>query len=259
MHVLAAVVIALASGCTTLGPMPTTTAVSAIPAGRVGGEVQIGAAPAYHLSAAASRPKGGAVGQAALLLEPDRLLGVPGLIVGGRLFGQSGDAPVEAMIGYRRALDDEFAIAVVGYGTSKRATSKLASYHGFRMGTEVAADGLIVGFTRWLGLHAQGAASITRIVASGKYCVDSEGIGQDCSEDMPETNTFTSGQIRGWYPSVTASLSLDVGRNGSSWFHSFRFALMMSSGRMPRVVGGVQTDDHTYFAYGATATLGLGD
>ena len=253
------VALLLATGCTTLGPMPSTTGVSAIPAGRPAGEVQLGGVPAFHLSSAASTPRGGATGQAAVLVEPDRWIKAPGLVVGGRLFGKGEDTPVEPLIGYRKALGQDFAWAIVGYGTSKHASQKLASYHGFRAGAEVAADGKIVAFTRWLSLHAQAAASLTRVVGSGKYCVDDKGVGKDCSEDMPETNVFVNGQVTGWFPTATATVALDVGRHGSSWFHSLRVALMMSTGRMPHAVDGEQQDDSTYFALGALATLGIGE
>lgn len=247
------------AGCTTLGPMPSTTAVSAIPAGRPGAEAQLGIAPGFHLSSSAAKPRGSVMGQAAVLVEPDRWVKVPGLIVGARVFGKGEDTPLEPMIGYRRALTKDFAAAVIGYGTSKRAKDRLASYHGFRMGAEIAADGKVVGFTRWLSLHAQLAASVTRVVASGKYCVNEEGVGKDCDEKNPDANLMSSGEARGWYPSTTATLALDAGRTGASWFHSLRAALMMSIGRMPHVEAGEQQGDSTYFALGLLATLGFGE
>src|SRR5262245_56063744 len=38
------------TGCTALGPMPATTAVAPLPAGRPSFEVQVGALPGYYLS-----------------------------------------------------------------------------------------------------------------------------------------------------------------------------------------------------------------
>lgn len=239
--------------------MPSTTGVSAIPAGKPGAEVQIGGVPAFHLSSSASTPSGGATGQAAVLIEPDRWIKAPGLVVGARLFGQGNDTPIEPLIGYRRALGREFAWSIIGFGTSKRASEKLASYHGFRMGAEVAADGKITGITRWLSLHAQGAIALSRIVGSGKYCVDAAGVGKDCDEAMPATNTFVRGEAEGWYPSATATIAFDIGRADSSWFHHLRFALMMSMGRMPHLENGEQQDDSTYFAVGSLVTLGFGE
>ena len=246
-------------GCTTLGPMPSTTGVSAIPAGKPAGEAQVGGVPAFHLSSSVAKPRGSVVGQAAVLIEPDRWIKAPGLIVGARVFGKGEDTPLEPMIGYRRALTREFSWAFVGFGTSKRASDRLANYHGFRMGGELIADGKITGITRWLSLHAQLAASLMRVVGSGKYCVDDKGEGKDCSEEMPETNVFVNGDLEGFFPSATATLALDVGRHGSSWFHSLRLALMMTMGRMPHVEAGVQEDDETYFSLGALATLGIGE
>ena len=247
------------AGCTTLGPMPSTTAVSAIPAGKPGAEAQLGFAPGFHLSSAAAKPRGSVMGQAGVLVEPDRWVKLPGLVVGARVFGKGEDTPLEPMIGYRRALTKDFAAAVVGYGTSKRAEDRLASYHGFRMGAEAAADAKIVGFTRWLSLHAQVAASVTRIVASGKHCVNEEGVGKDCNDKNPAENIMSSSEARGWYPAATATIALDAGRHGSSWFHSLRAALMMSIGRMPHVQAGEQGGDSTYLALGLLATLGFGE
>lgn len=251
--------LAVVTGCTTLGPMPTTTGVSAVPAGKPGAEAQIGGVPAFYLSSAASDPKGGATGQASVLIEPDRWIKVPGLVVGARTFGSGNDMPIEPLIGYRRALGEEFSWAIIGYGTSKRASDKLATYHGFRMGAEVAADGKITGLTRWLSLHAQGAIAVSRIVGSGKYCVDAEGVGKDCDEANPANNTRISGEASGVFPSATATIAFDVGRAGSSWFHHLRFALMLSTGRMPHVENGEQVSDVTYFALGTLVTLGFGE
>jgi len=221
--------------------------------------VQLGVVPAFYLSAAASKPKGGGTGQLAVLFEPDHVIKVPGLLVGARLFGNGKDTPVEPMIGFRRQLGPDFGWAIIGYGTSKRSSERLASYHGFQMGGEIAGDGKIVGFTRWLSMHAQMAAAVTRVVASGKHCVDGDGIGKDCDEQDMTKNTFVHSEASGFFPSATASVTLDVGRHGSSWFHSLRVALMLSAGRMPHVSGGDPQDDSTYFAAGLLATLGIGE
>jgi hypothetical protein len=252
------VLLVLLGACTTLGPMPATTGISAVPNGRPNAEAQLGVMPAYHLSASVSNGDAGGTGQAAVLIEPDRWIGVPGLVVGGRVFGNAPDSPTEPMIGYRTALDDEFAVAVVAYGTSKRASSRGASYHGFRAGAEVAADGRIAAVTPWLSLHGQATVAVTRVVASGRYCVDDQGVGKDCHNDDPAQDMAVTGRIRGVYPSATASLALDVGRTGSGVFHSGRFALLLASGLMPRALDGVQTDAHSYFSIGASVTVGIG-
>lgn len=248
----------IGSGCTTLGPMPATTGVAAIPAGRPGIEAQIGSMPGYHLSSSVSDPRGSTMGQASFLVEPNRWLRAPGLIVGGRLFGKGEDTPVEPLLGYRLAMDDGFAVAVIGYATSKRAASSGADYHAFRAGAELAADGRLAAITRWLSLHTQGAVSVTRLVASGGYCADEEGTARDCDDGDRVGDRVLGARIRGVYPSATATIALDVGRTPSGVLHSGRFALMLAAGRMPRVDAGVQEGDHTYFSIGATLTLGIG-
>ncbi len=115
----------------------------------------------------------------------------------------------------------------------------------------------IAAFTRWLSLHSQAALSVTRVVASGGYCVDAEGVSKDCTDDLAGDLT-AAGRIRGVYPAATATLALDVGRTPSGLFHCGRLALMLAAGSMPRVTGGVQRDAHTYTSIGATLTLALG-
>ncbi len=89
--------VALTTGCTTLGPMPATTAVSAVPAGRPDAEFQLAAVPGYYLSSSVRQaPTGAGISHLSMLVEPDKLIGVPGLIIGGR---------AEAMAGYRGVLD----------------------------------------------------------------------------------------------------------------------------------------------------------
>ncbi|MBA3540982.1 MAG: hypothetical protein H0T79_15330, partial [Deltaproteobacteria bacterium] len=72
-----AAIASLAAACTTLGPMPTTTAVSAIPSARGGAEVQAGIVPAYYLSDAAQESTSAtATGQLAAVVDPAELLGL---------------------------------------------------------------------------------------------------------------------------------------------------------------------------------------
>jgi hypothetical protein len=248
----------IGSGCTTLGPMPATTGVAAIPAGRPGVEAQAGIVPSYHLSSSVSQAHGSTTGQAAFLVEPDRWVSAPGLLVGGRLFGQGKDTPVEPLIGYRRLLDEQFAVGVVGYATSKRASAQGADYHAFRAGAEVAADGQIAALTSWLSLHSQAAVALTRVVASGGYCVDETGAAKDCTDGDSAGDMTAVAAIRGVYPSATATVALDVGRTPGGTFHGGRFAVMLAAGLMPRAEGGVQRDAHGYFSVGGTLTLALG-
>ncbi len=234
--------------------------MSAVPANRPAVEAQLGGVPAYHLSAAVSDPKGSGVGQSAVLFEPDRYLNVPGLVIGGRVFGSGSDSLVEPIIGYRRALDDSFDFAIAAYGTSNNGEDKGATYHGFRAGAELSADGKLASLTKWLALHVQGSAAVTRVVASGDYCIDPvSGRGQDCNENDPAANTRTLGRIRGFYPSGTAQVAFAVGRSGTRVFHAFRIALLLSSGLMPTADFGEQGNSQVYFAGGLTFTLTLGN
>src|SRR5262249_46264781 len=109
------------TGCTTLGPMPATTGVASLPAGRASLEVQAAAVPGYYLSSAVQKdPKGAAISQAALLVEPDSIIHVPGLVVGARYVGDSskGGYP-EPMLGYRAFVDadNRIAVSAVGFAT----------------------------------------------------------------------------------------------------------------------------------------------
>lgn len=248
----------LGAGCTSLGPMPATTGISAIPAGRPGGEAQLGMMPAYHLSAAVSDPRGSLVQQLAVTLEPDRLIGLPGLLVGGRVYGVDPDTPVEPFLGYRRAIDPKFAVAAIAFGTVQRASARGASYEAVRAGAEVAADGQLVTFTPWLHLHGQLAFAVTGVSASGTYCIDvADGRGIDCDLDDPARNTTVDGSLGGVYPAGTATLSLDL-RPRAGALHVARLGVMATGGLTPSVVGGVQEDARGFFSVGASLTLGFG-
>ncbi|HUS29723.1 MAG TPA: hypothetical protein VMZ53_14565, partial [Kofleriaceae bacterium] len=176
----AVIALALASllcACTTLGPNPATTGVSAIPAGRPSLDAQVGTVPAFYASQSAqNEAKGAAVAQAGFLLEPDRYLKLPGLVIGGRLYGQSGDTLGEPYVGYRANIDESIAVGGGVYGSAKRSTKQLASYHGTRVGAEAGIDAELSSLTSWLTLHTQASLAATRIMTSGTYCVDPMGI-----------------------------------------------------------------------------------
>src|SRR5205085_5009216 len=91
------------TGCTALGPMPATTGVAPLAAGRPSFELQVGGMPGYYLSSSVQQPpKGSSIAQAAILVEPDDIIHVPGLIVGGRYVGESAEGGYpEPMVGYR--------------------------------------------------------------------------------------------------------------------------------------------------------------
>jgi len=238
-------ILVLITGCTTLGPMPATTGISAVPMARPGGEAQLGPVPGFFLSSSAhAEAKGTPIMQLSGLVEPDRWLHVPGLIVGARVFGPSGDSPGEPYAGYRRTLWDGVSIGAVMYGTSKRSTQKLASYHATRFGGEAALDAKLWE-SDWFGLHVQGAVAATRIFASGSYCVDMMGIAKDCDEMNPATNTMVDGKQTGIYPAGTGTVA--------------RLALMFATGSMPMLANGTKTGSDVYAAGGLTLTLGIAD
>lgn len=239
--------------------MPATTGVSAVPMGRPGGEAQLGPVPGFFLSSSAhAEAKGTPIMQLSALVEPDRWLHVPGLLVGARVFGPSGDSPGEPYLGYRRKLWDGVSFAGVMYGTSKRSTQKLASYHATRFGGEAALDAQLWE-GEWVGLHVQGAVAATRIFASGTYCVDVMGIAKDCDEMNPTMNTMVDGKQTGVYPAGTGSIALDFAKGRDGFFDGARLALMFATGEMPMLKDGVKTGNDVYAAGGLTLTLGIAD
>jgi hypothetical protein len=239
--------------------MPATTGVSAVPINRPGAEVQAGPVPGFFLSSSAhATAQGAPIMQASALVEPDRWLGVKGLVLGARLFGQSGDTPGEPYLGYRRTLREGVSVGAGIFGTSKRSSERLASYHATRFGGEAAVDGQLLD-TEWIGLHVQGALSATRIDASGSYCVDAMGIAKDCNVDEPAMNTMIDGKQTGVYPAATGSLALDFAKGRDGLFDGARIALMFATGTMPLMANGEKTGTDTYTAAGLTLTLGIAD
>src|SRR6185503_15192337 len=118
-------------------------------------------------SSAHSTSQGSPIMQLSALVEPDRWVKLPGLVLGARLFGQNGDTPGEPYVGYRRAVRKDMAIGGGIFGTSKSSTAKLASYKATRVGGEAALDAQLFE-SEWFGFHLQGAVSATRINASGE-------------------------------------------------------------------------------------------
>jgi hypothetical protein len=250
--ILAAILAATA--CTSLGPMPATTGMSAVPANRAGVEAQVAAVPTYFLSAAASTQHATVTQQAALLVEPDR----NGFVIGGRVFGEDSDSGTEPMVGYRRRLDDGISVAAVAFGTAMHAGAGIANYRATRGGAELAIDAKVIEIASWLAIHGQASVSATAISASGTYCVNSTGIGTDCDESRPDTNRIVDGSFSGIFPSATATLALDLGRRPTGILHSLRLALMGSVGEMPRLVDGRPQSGRAYSAVGLSLTFALG-
>jgi hypothetical protein len=239
--------------------MPATTAVSPIPANRPGLDAQVGTVPAFYASQSAqNEAKGAAVGQAALIVEPDRWIGVKGLVVGGRIFGPSGDTYGEPYVGYRTKVGERISIGGGAYGSAKRSTKQLASYHATRMGAEASVDANVVQPLSWLGIHAAGSVGVTRILTSGTYCVDAQGLALDCDLDRPAANTMITGKQTGVYPTATATLML-ASLHDSGVFRAAELALIASVGAMPLIQNGAKTGTGIYDGLGLTLTVGIGD
>jgi hypothetical protein len=252
---------ALLSGCTALGPMAATTGVTSIPATRPSLEGSVGVVPGHYLSAGVEpEPKGASIGQGAILVEPDSILHVPGLIVGGRYVGSSaaGGYP-EPMVGYRTYIGDDHRVAVsaVGYATHGSGSRSNASYAATRGGAEAGVDFRVTPEFAWFEVHVAAAASLTGVSAKGAYCVGSDRrYGVDCP-DPPDSRVEAS--AGGLYPSGVGSIAIDVGRRLNGEFHGARVALMGGGGMMPRVVGGQQESAKPYASAGLTLTVGLGE
>jgi len=255
---------ALFSGCTALGPMAATTGIASIPATRTSLEGSLGIVPGHYLSAGVSSdPKGASIGQASLLVEPDKILHVPGLIIGGRYVGSasSGGYP-EPMIGYRTYLGDDHLLAVsaIGYGTHGSGSRRNASYAATRGGAEAGIDWRVTPESKWFELHLSAAASLTGISAKGSYCVDAEDRhGVDCPDPPDPPDPRIAASAGGLYPSGVGSIAIDIGRRQNSEFHGGRIALTGGGGTMPRVVGGEQVSAYPYAAAGLSLTVGFGE
>ena len=241
--------------------MAATTGVVAVPAGRPSLEGSIGAMPGHYLSAGVQEsPKGAGIGQAAIMVEPDSVIHVPGLIVGGRYVGSSnsGGYP-EPMVGYRTYLgaDHLLAVSAVGYATHGSGSQKDASYSATRGGAEAGIDFRVTPEFEWFELHLSAAASLTGISARGSYCVDANRrYGMDCP-DPPDPQSRMEASAGGLYPSGVGSIAIDVGRRLKGEFHGGRLALMGGGGTMPRVVGGQQEGAQPYAAAGLSAHGGF--
>jgi hypothetical protein len=238
--------------------MPATTGISAVPSGRPGVEAQIGLVPGYFLSQTAQEPthEGDPDAQLLALIEPDRWLGTRGLVVGMRRWGRNSDGAFEPFLGYRHRIDDDFAVALVGYGTQMSGAENGASYRATRLGGELALDARMIKIARWLAVHGQAAVSATYLNASGTYCVGSNGLGGDCDQ---VGNHPVDGEISGLFPAATASLALDFGRRPAGRFHGFRVALLGTAGTMPQLRDGSETERVRYVSAGVAWTIGFGE
>ncbi len=248
------------AGCTQLGPMPATTAMSVVQAGRPDLELQAGLVPGYYLSSAVERsPDGTTMSQLAALFEPDRLLSLPGVVAGARYAGDGKSGPsIEPMLGYRRAFgaDRALSLGVFGYGTHAQSTRHGASYSATRAGVETGIDLRATPQSYWLEIHFMPAVSLTGLSASGTYCLDAAGqYGADC----PDTNANpVRAQASGFYPSVSGTIALDIAHHLNTFFHGVRLAAQIATGTMPTVVAADQKNATSYVSSGLTFTLGFG-
>lgn len=245
-----------ATACTTLGPTPATTGVSAVPVGRPGVELQAGVMPAFYLSDAANDGDGSEpTNQINAIIEPDRLLGLKGLIVGARKWGESGDSPIEPMIGYRRRLNDAFSLMAVAYGGHAGGASGGASYEATRAGGEIAVDGDAGSPWSWLGVHFLASLSATYLDATGEYCVDGNGIAIDCDENTRRVD----GAVEGVYTAGTAGMAIDIARRPHGSIQSVRWSMLASVGMMPQLRDGMQAPSNNgYFSIGFGLSIGFG-
>jgi hypothetical protein len=247
----------LATACTTLGPMPATTGVSAIPNGRPGVELQAAIMPSTYLSDSVRDSEGGEpTRQLSAVLEPARLLGVKGLILGARSWGDEGDSPFEPMVGIRRRLDDTFAIAGIAYGTHAYGEKSGAHYSANRVGGELAFDAKMIPFGGSVAIHGQASVSATYLDATGTYCVGQEGTAIDCEDTSRRVDTA----VEGVYAAATAGFSLDIARRPHGVVHNVRVAILGSVGARPRIRDGIQEQSaDSYTSVGLSLTLGLGE
>ena len=245
------------ASCTSVGPMPTTTAISAIPSERPGGEVQVASVPVFRLSNAASGEdrSGQATPQLSALIDPDRWA-LPGLIIGGRLFGESGDTGVEPYIGYRRR-SGAFSGAAVAFGTKMGAEKDGVTYDATRVGGEIMGDALLATLGSWGQLHAGGGVAMTYLSATGTYCVADNGNGRDCGNNPPQVPKV-DGELSGVYTSGTLLFALDIGRRPTGVLHAIRIGAMFSVGHMPRLVDGRQLRGDVFISGGLGLTVGFG-
>ena len=248
--------------CTTLGPMPATTGIAMAPAGRPEVEVRGGYVPGYFLSSAVREDASGApLSEVGAVVEPDRLLHLPGVFVGARYAGSPDQgAALEPTLGYRLALGAErqLGLGAVAYGTHASGSDKRASFEATRAGLEAGADYRLTPRYEYVELHVNASAALTGLTASGHYCSDAAGkYATDCATDESAV-TNTSARAFGLYPSVGAGLSLDFARHLDSAVHGVRLGLSASGGTMPSVVAGEQASPRTYAAAGANLSVAFG-
>jgi hypothetical protein len=248
------------AGCTSLGPNPATTGIGARPLARPGFELGVALVPGHFLSAGVTEdPEGTSIQQASLTFEPDRLIDLPGAFVAARLAGDDESGVIlEPALGYRRALDDRFAVAGLAFGTRSSKERRGASYEAMRFGGELAADVRLTPVSRILELHLFGGAALTWLEADGRYCINPEtGFGIDCPEEASEPRTMANADVTGVYPTGHVGGAVELGRGLRSAFRGARLALSVAGGWMPTLVAG-QKGRHSFAALGLSLSVALG-
>lgn len=256
---------ALGTGCTSLGPMPATAGISAVPAGRPDVALQFGAVPGFRLSEATESSGGRPQFQGAAVVEPDRWIGVPGVIAGVRsVRGEGGDSYAEPMLGYRAHLDRGRHFSLLGVGSAAKAghSDRGASYEATRGSGEVLLD-VNPHSSAIVELHLMAGAGAMALSGTGTYCVRSDGRGTDCDTTTPSSQPTTPqptarGSVGGMYMALNGGIALDVARGLNSWFHGGRLALLAAHGQMPTVVWGTEGPPRAYTTVGLTITLAAG-
>lgn len=251
-----------AAACTTLGPVPTSTTVSPIAHGRPGVDLQAGAMPGFYVSSTTRESDhGDAFAAISALLEPDRMLGLKGLIVGGTMIGGDGGSRgmFQPYVGWRGYVDAArtASVAAVAFGSSASDGNRDGRAHVDvqRVGAEVTGDYDVTQGSRVVGFHVLGGASVQRLDASGDYCVDSRGDGTDCGD----TDPLTHAEVDALITSGRGGLALDFARDRDSWFHGGRVEFSYVVGSKPRVVFGQEQGSQIYSSGSLTLTLGFGE
>jgi hypothetical protein len=194
------------------------------------------------------------------LLEPDDLIGVPGVFAGARYAGESSSGgALEPLLGYRTPLDDDkrFSLAAVGFFSYASQEVNEASFSAWRGGVDAGVDARVTGVSSYAELHGNLGLVLTGLDASGRYCVDSERqYGIDCP-DAPN-QPLTRAAVSGLFPSGHVGASLELARHLQSAFHGVRLGVDLAGGLLPTVVAGDQRGMKLYGAAGLSLTVGVG-
>ena len=258
-----ALALILVTACTTLGPTPATTGLSARPIARGGAEVQAGIMPGHYLSSTVvEQPDAAGIPQLSAVVEVGQWAGVPGLVVGARRFGQDGDAPIEPVVGYRHELgtDGRAALAGFAYGTRASATDNGASYAATRLGGELVADVRVTDRSRWIEPHLFGGLNTTYLDVRGTYCTTSElRWGADCAQPGDPPSPTMTAAFDGAFVAGNVGASAEFLRDRRGWFRGGRLAATAAAGMMPHLDGGHPAGTRSYAAVGLSLSLAIGD